>query len=756
MNPEQLKQYFYDLVHPDLPNEWEVEEVMEPLLDLDPAVRSAVLEQVQVIWPVSNSLCYSYLHQAIPALACIKAETLGRWASEALEIYERSGLKDAQQFMINVQSHFACRMDGQGQRFKEIAGRMEPYLRGLARRDLRLESSKTVFTDTRTVFLPEELSLFQGEGKNFLLYKLTTSFQWAFIALDTFLVTAEPNEINPSAKGKLWLHEYLAATEFPSLLATLYFLFETVRARGFLERELPGLMRDSSRLFASLDKKSPCKSGVERIVSQTRNLISGQLTEDESIEDEQIRTLLHSKAVALDSLRLAEQISHQADEGWESIVQEEPLFFQGRMELTRVEAARMVLRREQEAGFVEALATFFLSLPTAGNDTTDEEAETEDGAKGVSEADAALLFEEQSSEGKKEESSKSPDFTRLENELELSEELQELAEEIKNDLGQVPDQYISAAMGKAGQAQAGMGTPESDDGSGSSAPVTYDEWDYRRAGFRRNWCVVTEKQLEPIQSNFIRDTLEQYKGLRIRLRRQFEMMQTRERFVRRQRDGDEIDLDALVESLADTAAGFPPSDRLFIRLKRDERDIAVMFLVDMSNSTRGWVGTAIKQSLILLSEAMETLGDRYGIYGFSGMRRLRCELFPIKGLDEPYNDEVRTRISSIAPREYTRMAPALRHIISIMKKVDAGVRLIITLSDGKPEDYDNYNGEYAIEDTRHALIEARMAGIHPFCITIDQHAHEYMPRYGEVNYIFINDVAKLPARIPEIYRVLTS
>ncbi|MBW2328544.1 MAG: VWA domain-containing protein, partial [Deltaproteobacteria bacterium] len=196
---------------------------------------------------------------------------------------------------------------------------------------------------------------------------------------------------------------------------------------------------------------------------------------------------------------------------------------------------------------------------------------------------------------------------------------------------------------------------------------------------------------------------------------------------------------------------------LFIRLKRDERDITALFLVDMSNSTRGWVGKAIKESLVLICEAMETLGDRYGIYGFSGMRRLRCEIFPIKNIDQSYNNKVRERIGSIAPREYTRMAPAIRHMTSILKDVDAKVRLLITLSDGKPEDYDEYKGEYAIEDTRHALIETKMAGIHPFCITIDQHAHEYMAHmYGEVNYIFINDVSKLPARMPEIYRVLTS
>lgn len=103
------------------------------------------------------------------------------------------------------------------------------------------------------------------------------------------------------------------------------------------------------------------------------------------------------------------------------------------------------------------------------------------------------------------------------------------------------------------------------------------------------------------------------------------------------------------------------------------------------------------------------------------------------------------------------MAPAVRHMTGLLKKVDARVRLLITLSDGKPEDYDGYKGEYAIEDTRHALLEAKSAGIHPFCITIDRHAQDYMAHmYGEVNYIFIDNLKRLPARMPEIYRTLTT
>lgn len=151
------------------------------------------------------------------------------------------------------------------------------------------------------------------------------------------------------------------------------------------------------------------------------------------------------------------------------------------------------------------------------------------------------------------------------------------------------------------------------------------------------------------------------------------------------------------------------------------------------------------------------LNDRYGIYGFSGRCRLGCEIFPVKSLDEKHSAEIRQRIAGISPMEYTRMGPAIRHMTSLFEEVDATLRLLVVLSDGKPQDYDDYKEEYAIEDTRHALFEAKAAGIHPFCITIDEQAQSYMSHmYGPANYIFVDNLKKLPMLMPEIYRTLTT
>jgi nitric oxide reductase NorD protein len=180
-------------------------------------------------------------------------------------------------------------------------------------------------------------------------------------------------------------------------------------------------------------------------------------------------------------------------------------------------------------------------------------------------------------------------------------------------------------------------------------------------------------------------------------------------------------------------------------------------MVDMSGSTKGWINDAERESLVLLAETLETLGDRYAIYGFSGMARKKCEIFRIKEFDEPYDADVRARISGITPQDYTRMGFAIRHLSHILQETDARTRILITLSDGKPDDYDNYRGDYGIEDTRRALVEARRAGIHPYCITIDREARDYLPHmYGPAGYTVIDEVYQLPLKVSDIYRRLTT
>lgn len=330
-----------------------------------------------------------------------------------------------------------------------------------------------------------------------------------------------------------------------------------------------------------------------------------------------------------------------------------------------------------------------------------------------------------------------------------------LAQSIWQDLGGLPAN-LRAAAGK-GDYQADAIEGEEVAPGAEAGALHYDEWDFRRRHYRKDWCVLREREVAPGDAGFAAATLLRYRPQVRQLRRSFEALRGEDRRLRAEPWGDELDLDAVVRARADMKMGMELDERIFTRRTRRKRDVAVLFMVDMSGSTRGWINDCEREALVLLVEALKVLGDRYAIYGFSGVTRKRCEVYRVKGFDEPGDEVVRRRIAGIEALDYTRMGVAIRHLSGVLCGVEARTRLLITLSDGKPDDFsDGYRGEYGIEDTRQALVEARRMGIHPFCITIDREANSYLPRmYGSVNYAVIDDVARLPVNVAEMYRRLT-
>tara|TARA_B100001123_G_scaffold417215_1_gene519750 strand:- start:3264 stop:4670 length:1407 start_codon:yes stop_codon:yes gene_type:complete len=414
----------------------------------------------------------------------------------------------------------------------------------------------------------------------------------------------------------------------------------------------------------------------------------------------------------------------------------------GRIEIARAEKISQA-RAERES---EQLAKAISELLTSTND--------------LNEATEEITLEKVASNGQQPGEADSFVITAGDQAFEASAELNELLGSMQLDFEALSIPASSTTTGS--QSYDPSAQPDSSDAPENVEPESeetvylYDEWDFRRRHYRKDWCVLRERDMPAGDAAFYSQTIEKYRGSVFTLRRGFEALRARIQRVRQQPVGDEIDLDALVRARIDSLNGEEMSDRILSRLERRERDIAVVFMVDVSGSTKGWINDAERECLVLLCEALQILGDRYAIYGFSGMTRKRCELYRIKQMHEPYSDEVRARIAGIEPRDYTRMGVTIRHLTKLLNDVSARTRLLITLSDGKPDDYDGYRGEYGIEDTRQALAEAKQAGIHPFCITIDQQAREYLPHmYGAVNYTLIDDVRQLPIRVSRVYRQLT-
>ncbi|MDP1654399.1 MAG: VWA domain-containing protein [Rhodocyclaceae bacterium] len=343
--------------------------------------------------------------------------------------------------------------------------------------------------------------------------------------------------------------------------------------------------------------------------------------------------------------------------------------------------------------------------------------------------------------------------------VQLPDAARAAAASLQQDLGQVPPEALSPAGDAPWQPAAAPQSPGSPEQVSNRDPdFRYDEWDYQRNAYRRNWCHVYVTDVKPGDGAFVRETRQRYAPFIHQLKRRFEAVRGEDRILGRQPDGDEIDLDALVEAVNDRRSGVEPSPRLFCRRVRNERSLAAMFMIDMSGSTKGWVNDAEREALVMLCEALEKLGDSYAIYGFSGWTRTRCDIYRIKSFAEAYDETVRARIDAIEAKDYTRMGVAIRHLTKLLVEQPARHKLLVTLSDGRPDDFgDLYRGNYGIEDTRRALQEAREQGIRSYCITIDRQGADYLRHMvGPASYTVLDDVKKLPLKVADIYRRLTA
>ncbi|MEN8258018.1 MAG: VWA domain-containing protein [Thermodesulfobacteriota bacterium] len=772
-----ITRQLYEIIPKKELNSWESEELLECLTELSQPQQGLLLQQLSVIWPVSHSLCLAFLDAVRPALACLDEKQFAEWVRGILGRYEAHGLQEARRFMADLDSHFICTLKGQsGLLLTDVKTRLSLYLRGVAGRPFELEKATLPGTDTATIFLPQDISIFSENDENFLVYKFLASLQWAFIRVDLYchemddedaLFKALDRSAVKNRHSEIFLHRFSGTFTQPQLAMTIYHFLQTFRALSFLQKRLPGLMADSQTYFQRVVEDFPVKKENSFLAAEYSFLLE-QLGKNLPLElpPGPFRQNCNSSSwrsspsqIFLDTARVYEEVYRETSG---PCIAPAP-FFQGSFQVEEAHVRRLARRKEVEQQFIEALSIRILpSIAKKKEEHGDQQsAQADQPQQPDSGANLTLRLPSQQDEEKEKE----PGHDQVVRHIRLDDEkigldikLQELSREIMDDLGNMPQLYLdSAEKMAAGSSYEPNMITEEQGGAPLNGASLYDEWDFRRQGFRHNWCHLLEKEIQPSGGTFISTALNEHRGVIKQLKRQFEQMRSHHRFIGRQRDGDDIDLDALTEALADQQAGLPPSERLFIRQLRDQRDIAALFLVDMSSSTEGWVGKAIKESLLVMAEAMESLGDRYAIYGFSGMRRTRSEVFRVKKMEEPYNDTVQGRIAALGPKDYTRMGPPIRHFSNILSEMEARVRLLIILTDGKPEDYDDYKGEYAIEDTRHALIEAKIKGIHPFCITIDHEAQDYISHlFGEVNYLFIDDVKKLPRRMPDMYRILTT
>lgn len=322
-----------------------------------------------------------------------------------------------------------------------------------------------------------------------------------------------------------------------------------------------------------------------------------------------------------------------------------------------------------------------------------------------------------------------------------------------------------------------QGAEETDEAAEKQDVFYYDEWDYKIQDYLTRWCRITEKRVVGDDVRFVEDTVKKHQRDLYLIRKQFERIRP-ELLEKRKglEDGEEILFDKAIERILDRKAGRPPNEAIYMSRDNKNRDVAALFLLDMSLSTRRQADQSSKtiidiekEALVFMAEALEKLKDTYAIFGFSGFGRKNIDFFVIKEFLERYSITVKRRIGAIEPQYNTRMGAAIRHSVEKLKRVEAQTKILILLSDGRPYDVD-YSSDrrersapaslieqsYCVNDTMMALKEAGNWGIKSLCITVDPLGDEYFKKICNYsNYIIIKQATSLPGELPKIYQNFT-
>jgi len=327
----------------------------------------------------------------------------------------------------------------------------------------------------------------------------------------------------------------------------------------------------------------------------------------------------------------------------------------------------------------------------------------------------------------------------------------------------------------------------------------YDEWDYLIGDYRRHWCTLHEVRELEEAADYVSDTLREHRKLANDVRRQLNMIRPEMlRKVKGVADGEELDIERAIEAVVDRRSGISPSEEIYVQRQRKGRDVSALFLLDMSASTddmippppgeeepapvfdededdflntfysreeqtpvRPKIVDIEKESVVLMADALEDLGDNYAICGFSGYGRDQVEYYLCKDFDEPYNYRAKGRLGGLKPRRSTRMGPAIRHAVKALDATESRIKALIIISDGYPQDFD-YGADrndrtYGLQDTTRALVEAKQQGVQTFCLTVDPAGHDYLREMcPDRSYMVIQEIEQLPQELSKIYRSLTS
>ncbi|MDH5677307.1 MAG: hypothetical protein OEZ55_03385 [Nitrospinota bacterium] len=661
-----------------------------------------------------------YFQSAPQILGRLSIQDLKDWVEKGLEVTDAHSEKGSSFFSLQSGgSRVAVDDLVKGLELRDSHIVLRSYAEALLGRTAQVRSSAIFYKnmpglgrffavgDGSRIYLPTKLGEFDDKDHNFKLFKLLLTHEMAHIELGTFDVDRE----------KL---KKLGRFHDQALAHMVFELLEDERVDAVMDRRYPGLAKDKAIIIAAYMKHKKAKKAPITLFES----ISFGLEMDKGANDPLLPILREARQRVLADGAGVDDALDQALGAMERFEKEIDL----ETRLARKSADRIFHRGVIDFDLVENAAAGLAALKEAARirlSSVEQEMPAE-----ILEEAFSRLEESEGVEPDKLLWQIAPTGERFD---EVAEHLRQIIDDIDN------EKRFRVA-------------------------VHYDEWDSGLDDYKKEWCRVREMDMAAASMQFYNKTMKENYGLVSQLKRHFTLLRPDrvQRFFREER-GDEVDYNALVESMVEKKAGITPSDRVYIRREKNLRDVSVAFLVDMSYSTSEELpsGRTIvdleKTGIILMAEALEAIGDQWAVYGFSTNRRDRADFHVVRDFGQPYNDEVKMRFGAIEPMAQTRLGAVIRHANRLVARMNTRIRLLILISDGRPYDVDYGDASYAVEDTRRALWEGKRKGVTSFCVTVDKKSRDYLPyMYGQANYTVIDNIEALPIMMPLIYKRLTT
>ncbi len=715
---------------------------------------------------------------------------------------------------------------------------------GLQRGDHDLPTS-----DGTALFVPAYVDTFDTAPENLAVYKVAILHQLGFYDCGTFTFQLETwRRLAPQVQPLLpqppddpnavsAFEQFFSSFDQPEYARQLFTVLEDARIDAFLARQYKGLRQDLTRLMQHSLTERPDVTALPLrqalLEGMLQLTLGGDLRSDTPPALRMLLQRLHQRAQPVEALgATVYETATAVTECYHLIMQIPQNAMVHLSPETLSQLAAMVEGLDDDADLME-LADMFQQAGE-GADTMPVMPESDEAAIGTEPVQYRGDLKPDLIEKKLQLQEFTEELDRLQDGLsplppEVLKELLENGEvEItslqEGDLTGTSGLFLSDLEGRQNELRDAIAKLESlqeaidsldadlGDALGDLAAADYaylyDEWDYQIQDYRRGWCRLSEIVLDEGDTSFIEKTKQRHAELLNQIRQQFQLLKP-ELFkkIKRLIDGEEIDLDSAIEARIDRRAGNMPSEKVYTRRQKRDRDVAAAFLLDMSASTddevpetpeteepeveeptpprkfdfsgfvvedyyqtpskpqkdpnRRRIIDVEKEALVLMAEALETLGDAYAVYGFSGYGRDQVEFFIAKEFTETYDGRTQGRIAAMKPHRSTRMGPAIRHAIHKLERQDARIKTLLMLSDGYPQDFDygkdRKSKDYGIQDTMMALREAQLKGIQTFCITVDPSGHDYLREMcPDQQYLVIDDITALPDELPKVYRGLTT